>query len=97
MRRKGRFKAFEKNTAILYRPLDPNEQETPFQCELGALERQTRGGFRDGSMFFGGQRDDPTPCHSTLSPGSWDDFNICDNATVVRMGARHKRKERKDE
>ena len=27
-----------------------------------------QGGFRDGSMFFRGQRDAPTPTHSTLSP-----------------------------
>ena len=68
MHRKGLFKAFGKNTAILYRPLDPNEQETPFSFELGALERHTNGGFRERAIFFAQQRDAPTQYHSALSP-----------------------------
>ena len=68
MHRKGLFKAFGKNTAMIYRPLDPNEQETPFSREIDALERQTSGRFRDWSVFFGGRRDTPTPTHSTFYP-----------------------------
>ena len=83
MHRKGRFKAFGKNTAILYRPLDPNEQETPFSREIGVLWQQTRGRFREESVFEGGQRDTPTPTHSTFYPGSLDDFGICHNIRVA--------------
>ena len=64
---------------MVYRPLDPNEQETPFSRELGALERQTRGRFREESMFERGQRDTPTPTHSTFYPGSLDIFGIWHN------------------
>ena len=45
-------------------------------------------------MFEWGRRDTPTPGHSELSPRSLDNFNICDNTLVVRMGARQKRKDK---
>ena len=53
---------------MVYRPLDPNEQETPFSREIDALERLVRSGFREGSIFEGEQRGTPTLCHSTFSP-----------------------------
>ena len=84
MRRKGRFKAFLENTAITYRPPTLKAPETPLSRELDALERLVRSGFREGSIFEGGQRGTPTPCHSTFSPRSLDNFNICDNITVAR-------------
>ena len=44
------------------------------------------GGFRDGSMFWRGQRDTPTPCHSAFSPdgGSISTFAII--SSVTRQG-----------
>ena len=53
-----------------------------------------QGRFRDGSMFFGGRRDTPTPTHSTFYPGSWDIFGIWHNITVDRMGDRRKLKDK---
>ena len=68
MRRKRRFKAFLENTAITYRPPTLKAPETPLSRELDALERLVRSGFREGSIFEGGQRGTPTLCHSTFSP-----------------------------
>ena len=42
-----------------------------------------RSRFRDGSMFFEGQRDAPTPTHSTFYPGLWGNFGIWHNITVA--------------
>ena len=42
-----------------------------------------QGRFREESVFFGGQRDTPTPTHSTFYPGSLDDFGIWHNTLVA--------------
>lgn len=78
MHRKGLFKAFREGDAMIYRPPTLKAQEHPFSCELGVLERLMDGGFREGPIFFGGQRDTPTPCHSEFSPdgGSIPTFAI---------------------
>ena len=61
MHRKGVFKAFREDAAMIYRPPTLKALEPLFSCELGALERHTNGGFREESVFFGGRRDAPTP------------------------------------
>ena len=46
------------------------------------------GGFRERSIFEGGQRGTPHPLPLDIFPRSWDNFNICDNITVARKTAR---------
>lgn len=79
---------------MIYRPPTLKAQETPFSCELDALERHTNGGFRERSIFFRGQRDTPAQYHSALSPdaGSIPTFAII--PSVVRIGAWQKRKDK---
>ena len=79
MRLKGGSKAFRENTAITYRPPTRKAPETPLSRELGVLERQMNGRFREGSIFEGGQRGTPHPMPIDIFPRSWDNFNIWHN------------------